>query len=74
MSIPMVDLNAEYALLEPELLPAVKTALASGQYVQGPNVRAFEQEVARYLGVRHAIGVASGTDALIGRASCRERV
>ncbi|MCX8114547.1 MAG: DegT/DnrJ/EryC1/StrS family aminotransferase [Burkholderiaceae bacterium] len=65
MSIPMVDLNAEYALLEPELLPAVKTALASGQYVQGPNVRAFEQEVARYLGVRHAIGVASGTDALM---------
>lgn len=65
MNVAMVDLSAEYALLEPELLPAVRTALASGQYIQGPNVQAFEQEVAQYLGVRHAIGVASGTDALL---------
>jgi len=65
MNIPMIDLRAEYTLLEPEILPAVTSALASGQYIQGPNVRAFEQEVASYLGVRHAIGVASGTDALM---------
>jgi dTDP-4-amino-4,6-dideoxygalactose transaminase len=65
MNIPMVDLSAEYALLEAELLPAIESVLASGHYVQGPNVKAFEQEVAAYLGVRHAIGVASGTDALV---------
>lgn len=65
MKVAMTDLSAEYALLEPELLPAVRTALASGQYVQGPTVQAFEREVAQYLGVRHAIGVASGTDALM---------
>lgn len=65
MNIPMVDLKAEYALLEDELKPAVLTALASAHYIGGPNVRAFEQEVAAYCGVRHAISCASGTDALL---------
>lgn len=65
MNIPMMELAAESDLLAPEIVPAVQGVLASGQYIEGPNVRAFEQEVARYLGVRHAIGVASGTDALM---------
>lgn len=65
MNIPMVDLKAEYALLEDELEPALLAALASAQYIGGPNVRAFEQEVAVYCGVRHAISCASGTDALL---------
>lgn len=65
MLIPMVDLKAEYALLKDEVEPAVLTALASAQYIGGPNVRAFEQEVAAYNGVRHAISCASGTDALL---------
>lgn len=65
MNIPMVDLKAEYALLKDELAPAVLAALASAQYIGGPNVRAFEQEVAAYCGVKHAIACASGTDALM---------
>jgi len=65
MNIPMVDLKAEYGLLKDELEPAVLSALATAHYIGGPNVRAFEQEVAAYCGVRHAISCASGTDALL---------
>ncbi len=65
MNIPMVDLKAEYALLKDELDPAVQAVLAGAQYINGPNVRAFEQEVAAYCGVKHAIACASGTDALM---------
>lgn len=65
MNIPMVDLKAEYALLEDEIKPALLAALASAQYIGGPNVRALEQEVAAYCGVRHAIACACGTDALL---------
>ncbi|MCX7672102.1 MAG: DegT/DnrJ/EryC1/StrS family aminotransferase [Thiobacillaceae bacterium] len=65
MNIPMVDLKAEYALLRAELEPAVLEVLASAHYIGGPNVRAFEQEVAAYCGVKHAISCASGTDALL---------
>lgn len=63
--IPMVDLKAQYESLRPTLEPAIVQALSATQYILGPNVQAFEQEVARYLGARHAIGCASGTDALL---------
>ncbi|MCL6442245.1 MAG: DegT/DnrJ/EryC1/StrS family aminotransferase [Alicyclobacillus sp.] len=46
-------------------MAAVQGVLRSGQFIMGPNVKAFEQEVAQYLGVKHAIGVNSGTDALV---------
>ena len=62
--IPMVDLKAQYTTLRTELEPAIIAALAATQYILGPNVQAFEQEAAEYLGVAHAIGCASGTDAL----------
>ena len=64
MSIPMLDLKAEYALFRDELLQRLATALESTQYILGPNVQALEQEVAAHLGVAHAVGCASGTDAL----------
>jgi dTDP-4-amino-4,6-dideoxygalactose transaminase len=60
----MVDLQAQYADLRGELEPAMAEAMAATQYIQGPNVQAFEAEAATYLGVRHALGCASGTDAL----------
>ena len=63
-SIPMVDLKAQYATLRGELEPAMAQAMAATQYILGPNVQAFEREAAEYLGVRHALGCASGTDAL----------
>lgn len=63
--IPLVDLKVEHASLRAEIEAAVREVLGTGQYVMGPNVAAFEREAAEYLGVRHALGVASGTDALL---------
>jgi dTDP-4-amino-4,6-dideoxygalactose transaminase len=62
--IPIVDLGAEYAEVATELEEAVLRVLRSGGYVLGPETRAFEEELAAYVGVRHAIGVGSGTEAL----------
>lgn len=63
--IPLVDLTAQYHSIQAEIDEAVHQVLESGHFILGPNVTALEQEVAAYLGVRHAIGVASGTDALV---------
>lgn len=63
--IPMLDLAAEVEELWPELEPAVRRVLTSGRFVGGPEVEAFEAEAAAFLGVRHAVGLNSGTDALI---------
>lgn len=64
MNIPMVDLKAQYQILKDEIDTAMLEALAATQFILGPNVQAFEKEAADHLGVKHAIGVASGTDAL----------
>src|SRR3954464_678029 len=53
--------------LEPyhdRLCEAIERVARSGRYILGPEVEAFEEEFARYLGVRHCVGVANGTDAL----------
>jgi dTDP-4-amino-4,6-dideoxygalactose transaminase len=64
MNIPMVDLKEQYHHLKEEIDQGLMQALEATQFILGPNVQAFEQEAAAYLGVKHAIGVASGTDAL----------
>jgi len=64
-AIPVLDLAPEIDSLWDELNAALQRVLKSGQFILGPEVKAFEEEVATYLGVRHAIGVNSGTDALI---------
>jgi dTDP-4-amino-4,6-dideoxygalactose transaminase len=63
--IPLVDVRAQYAPLLPRIREAIDGVLASGDFILGPNVASFEQEAAAYLGVREAIGVANGTDALV---------
>lgn len=63
--IPMLDLSPEIDALRDELHAAVDRVLTSGQFILGPEVAAFEQEFADDIGVRHAIGVNSGTDALV---------
>ena len=63
--VPLVDLAAAYRRLQPEIDAAVARVLAGGWYILGPEVEAFEAEFAAYLGAGHAIGVASGTDALM---------
>lgn len=64
MKIPMVDLKAQYRDLQEEIDAALQSVVHSGQFVLGPQVLAFEREVAAYCDVRHAVSVASGTDAL----------
>jgi len=65
MKIPLLDLVAQYHTIKEEMDQAVLGVIESGHFILGPNVSALEQEVAEYLGVKHAIGVASGTDALV---------
>lgn len=63
--IPPLDPTRQYQSLKTELDSAVLQLLASGQYILGPAVDRFEAAAAQQLGVRHAIGVANGTDALL---------
>ncbi|MDR3671654.1 MAG: DegT/DnrJ/EryC1/StrS family aminotransferase [Holophaga sp.] len=63
--IPVLDLGPQLEALGAELAQALQRALRSTRYILGPEVRAFEQEAAGYLGTRHAIGLNSGTDALV---------
>lgn len=63
--VPFVDVQAQHAELSEELSPAIARVLASGRFILGPEVDAFERAVGERLGVRHAIGVSSGTDALL---------
>lgn len=64
-SIPLLDLKTQYMELREEMLAAADEVLSSGAYVLGPKVKQFEQEIAAYCGAKHAIGCASGTDALL---------
>lgn len=63
--IPIVDLRAQHAGVRAEVLTAVDEVLESQQFVLGPAVSRFEEQMARYLGCAHAAGVASGSDALL---------
>jgi dTDP-4-amino-4,6-dideoxygalactose transaminase len=63
--IPLVDLTAQYHSIKEEIDAAVNATLESGHFILGPAVSKFEESVASYLGADHAIGLASGTDALV---------
>ncbi|GAC1537601.1 MAG: DegT/DnrJ/EryC1/StrS family aminotransferase [Polyangiales bacterium] len=65
MKVPFVDLTRANQPIEAELEAAFRRVMRSGRFVLGEEVEAFEAECARYLGVKHAVGVSSGTDALI---------
>jgi dTDP-4-amino-4,6-dideoxygalactose transaminase len=62
--IPLLDLRAQYESIAHEIRVAVDEVLRSQQFILGPQGEVLEQEIAQFCGVRHAIGVASGTDAL----------
>jgi dTDP-4-amino-4,6-dideoxygalactose transaminase len=64
MNIPMVDLKGQYETLREEIEKGFREVLTTTHFILGPHGKALEEEVAAYCGVRHAIGVASGTDAL----------
>ena len=64
MNIPLVDLKVQYTSIKKEIDEAVRMVIERGAFILGPGVEALESEIAAYLGVKYAIGVASGTDAL----------
>jgi dTDP-4-amino-4,6-dideoxygalactose transaminase len=63
--IPLLDLVAQYHSIQPEIDEAVHRVLESGHFILGSEVVALEEEVSAYLGVKHGVGIASGTDALV---------
>ena len=63
--VPLLDLTRSQPEMLDELRAAFERILTSGRYIMGPEVTNLEQEIAAFLGVKHAIGVSSGTDALI---------
>lgn len=64
MNVPFVDLKTQYANLRDDMMPAIDSVCAGSRFILGDDVKQFEHDFAAYLGVKHAIGVASGTDAL----------
>jgi dTDP-4-amino-4,6-dideoxygalactose transaminase len=65
LNVPLMDLTAQYAALKSEIDEALLLAVAGQRFILGPEVETFEREISEYLGVKHAVGCASGTDALL---------
>ena len=64
-TIPLLDLQAQYNSIASELEAATLELMRSGQFIMGDTIAQFESDIAKYLGVEHAIGCASGSDALL---------
>ena len=62
--IPFVDLQAQFAALEPEIMKGIRGVASSATFIRSAALEEFERAFARLHGVSHAIGVGSGTDAL----------
>ena len=65
MAVPLFDTKIQNNALAADLQAAFARVLASGMFILGPEVQAFERQCADYLGVRHALGISSGTDAIL---------
>jgi dTDP-4-amino-4,6-dideoxygalactose transaminase len=65
MNIPLINLKDQFAPLRAEMLASLERIVDSQQFALGPEVKALEDEIARYSNVKHAIGCASGSDALL---------
>lgn len=65
MRVPMLDLKAQHAVLKDEVMAAVEAVFDSQYFIMGPEVKGLEAELTEYLDVKHALGVSSGTDALL---------
>ena len=74
MRVPLLDLSEQYAALATPIRAEIEEVLAKQQFILGPKVEQFEKAVAEYCRSPHAIGVSSGTDALLavfmGMAEC----
>ncbi|AOG12655.1 MULTISPECIES: DegT/DnrJ/EryC1/StrS family aminotransferase [unclassified Agrobacterium] len=65
MTIPFIDLKAQYQALKPQIQERINRVLDHGQYIMGPEVKELEDKLAAYTGAAHCITVASGTEALL---------
>jgi len=65
MSVPMLDLQAQYRPIRDQILEVVTRVCDSQRFIMGPEIEGLEQELAALVGVKHAVGVSSGTDALL---------
>ncbi len=65
MNIPLLDLKAQYATIKPEIDAAIARVVDSQHFILGPEVEAFEAEIAKYSQCAHAVGLTSGTDAIL---------
>lgn len=65
MKVPLLDLKAQYAAIRPEIREAIIRVCESQNFILGPEVAELEKEVATFCGAKYAIGVSSGTDALL---------
>ncbi len=63
--VPLLDLKAQYATIREEIEPAIKEVIESQYFILGPKVKEFETQVAAYVQAKYALGVSSGTDALL---------
>jgi len=65
VSIPFIDLKAQYRALQPQIQERINRVLEHGQYIMGPEVKELEDKLQAYTGAKHCITVASGTEALL---------
>jgi dTDP-4-amino-4,6-dideoxygalactose transaminase len=65
MKVPLLDLQAQYRPIRDEILAAMTRVADSQRFIMGPEIEALEREMSQLLGIRHAISVSSGTDALL---------
>ena len=63
--VPLLDLKAQYATIRREIREAIDRVCETQQFIMGPEVKALEEEVGAFCGARYAIGMSSGTDALL---------
>ncbi len=63
--VPLLDLNAQYAGIEAQVVQAIADVVRSKQFIMGPQIPALEAKLAEYCGTQFALGVSSGTDALV---------
>ena len=64
MHIPLVDLQAQFQSIKPQVMVEIESVLESMQLFLGPQSQAFENEFAQYCGTKYGVGLSSGTDAL----------
>ena len=65
MKVPLLDLKPQYAQIKEKVVPEVLEIMESQTFILGPRVEKMEEQLAQYIGAKHAIGVSSGTDALL---------